>query len=133
MRVRSGSSASAARSWRSASCAQNSACRVGIGREIGQGVFERLVFGQLLRRGLALRTAEVRADHVPRDLIDPRRELPELRVERPQVGVRAQERLLREIGDVGSVAQARPDEVRNSPLVALDQHPEKLPFPLAHA
>ena len=113
--------------------AQHAAGRIGVARGIGQRVFERLVLGERLRDRPAQRSAQVCAHDVARDLVNPGRELSELRIERPQVRVGAQERFLRKVGNVGAVAQACADEVCDSALVALDQHREKFPFSLANS
>src|SRR5579863_5954416 len=60
---------------------QQAASRVGFERKVGESILERLLFGQLLSLWAALRLAEVRANDIARDLVDPGRESAELWVE----------------------------------------------------
>ena len=59
-------------------------------------------------------------------MIEPGREPSELRIEGAEVRVGAQKRFLREVGDVGGRMNARPDEICDPSLVAVDQQAEPL-------
>ncbi len=74
--------------------AQQAAGGIRLRRWIGKGRLERLLLRKLLQLRDALRFGQIGANHVARDLIDPGRELPELRVESIQMRVGAQERFL---------------------------------------
>jgi hypothetical protein len=62
-------------------------------------------------------------------VIDPGRKLAQLGIERAEMRVRAQERFLGEIGDVGRRPDAGRDEIRNPALVTIHKHAEILAIP----
>jgi hypothetical protein len=128
VRVRSGNSASAARTSASASARRMPPVGVGLGRLIADRVFERALLAEFLGLRAAQRFSQERADHVARDVVDPGREAAEARIERPEVRVGAHERFLGQVGDVGRAADARADEVRDAAFVTVDQHGKPLAF-----
>ena len=112
--------------------AQHAAGWIGVARVVRHGVLERLLLAQLGERRAAQRTAEERPDDVAGNMVEPGGEAAEIRVERGEVRVGAQERLLGQIGDVGRLADRGSNERSDPTLVPLDHVAERIALAVEH-